>query len=513
MRDDVIISHRGSRYEIGRGPGCYAIWPAGAAHLQPIEWWPETEAGWQDAWARFTDIESRRSITEVPAASGQVVLAPSGSAPAARPGGSGYGPGADVTVADAQIPGATVPGADANVADAQRSGSAVHDAAVPWPSISGSAVPGPSATGSAGPGGTDPAAANGAIPAWAAAGLTATTLPPPGASPDRPAGPAARFGRGGRRAVVAAGLLGLGVILGIAALFPGYFGSSSLASDSSELVPHLIYLAAWTAAAVLIVMGGARQRTGALLAAGVSVVTFGLFIADTGTAASGGASLIGAGLIVSMVGWAACTAGAVVALVRGGAGRPARPRGTDMVVHLAVGLVAAIGAAIAFAPSWDRFTLRTSAGASLSITEGYAFSNPGLAIAGDVVVMAALVAVVLVATLWRPVRFGAALLAGASVPMAAQAISALIQIREPVSPYQFGLTPAQAAAIGAHITAGLTPAFWIYCAFVLGLLLTWSLMLATPAPAPPAPRPAYSQAGSGSYGPPGPFDAASSPAT
>ncbi len=472
MRDDVIISHRGARFEIGRGPGCYAIWPAGAAHLQPIEWWPETEAGWQDAWARFTDIESRRSITAV-----TQEPVPAGPEPAS---------GAEVTPSGEATAGQTATTAGQPVAPA---GQPV--ASVGQPAASAAAT-----------------VADESIPAWAAAGLAETARPGPGAPPvpgDPPgrgtppglAGPRGPLTRLGVRGAVGAGLLALGVVLGIAGLFPGYFGSSSLASQSSEYVPHLIYLAAWAAAAVLIVLGGARQRAGALLAAGTSVVTLGLFVADLGTAASGGASLIGTALIISMIGWAACTAGAVVALMRGGAGLPARPRGTDMFVHLGLGLAAAIGAAIAFAPSWDRFTLHTPA-ASQSITEGYAFANPGLTIAGDVLVMVTVVAVVLVATLWRPVRLGAALLAGAIVPLAAQAISAVIQIRAAVSPLQFGITPAQAARIGLHITSGLTPAFWIYCAFVLGLLLTWSLMLATPAPAPPAPRPrpAYGPAGS-----------------
>ena len=47
--------------------------------------------------------------------------------------------------------------------------------------------------------------------------------------------------------------------------------------------------------------------------------------------------------------------------------------------------------------------------------------------------MVTLVAVVIVAALWRPVRLGALLLAGAAIPMAAQAISALVQVSEPVS--------------------------------------------------------------------------------
>ena len=87
MHEQVIISHRGARYEIGRGTGFYGIWPAGAAHLQPIEWWPETAAGWQDAWSRFTDVEARRTIVQVtrPAAPADQHAPDQHPAPAARP--------------------------------------------------------------------------------------------------------------------------------------------------------------------------------------------------------------------------------------------------------------------------------------------------------------------------------------------------------------------------------------------------------------------------------------------
>ena len=108
-------------------------------------------------------------------------------------------------------------------------------------------------------------------------------------------------------------------------------------------------------------------------------------------------------------------------------------------------------------------------------------------IAGDVAVMVALVAVVVAAAAWRPVRYGAVLLAGAVIPMAAQAISALIAVGQPASPLQFGITPGQAARAGLTISSGLTPAFWIYCVFVVALMLTGALMLAAPAPPPPAP--------------------------
>ncbi len=156
---------------------------------------------------------------------------------------------------------------------------------------------------------------------------------------------------------------------------------------------------------------------------------------------------------------------------------------------LLVGAIAAVGTAIAFAPSWDSFTLRTAAGTSQTITAGNAFANPGLVIAGDVVVMVTVVAVVLAAAAWKPVRLGAALLAGAIVPMAAQAISAVVQIGQITPSSQFGIPPAQAGRLGLTISSGLTPAFWVYCAFVAALILTAALLVSTPAPPPPPPTP------------------------
>lgn len=72
----------------------------------------------------------------------------------------------------------------------------------------------------------------------------------------RPANPA----RMTRNARIGAGLLAVGLILGIAGLFPSYTAGVSLASNSAELVPHLIYLAAWAASGVLILFSGMRRR-------------------------------------------------------------------------------------------------------------------------------------------------------------------------------------------------------------------------------------------------------------
>ena len=367
MHENVVASHRGAKFEIGLGPGFYGIWPAGAAHIQPIEWWPETVDGWHAAWSRFTEVERRQTIR----AAGQV----SDAAGQAR----------------------------------------------------------------------------------------------------------------GPRAIIAAALLAAGVVIGIVGLFSAYFGATSLAGHADQIVPHVIYLAAWAASALLILLGGPRQQAGALLAAGTSVITLGLFFADIGTATSGGGN-VGSGLVLSLVGWAACAAGSIAAVRLAGVGAPGRPT-KRTALNLTLATVAGIGAAIAFAPSWDRYTLQTAGGASQTITAGNAFANPGLVIAGDVAVMVALVVIVIAVGLWQPIRNGAALLAGVIVPFVAQAISAVIQIVQGASPLQFGLSPSQAAGAGLTINSSLTAAFWIYCAFVTALILTWGLMLSTPAPPPPPPTP------------------------
>jgi hypothetical protein len=304
------------------------------------------------------------------------------------------------------------------------------------------------------------------------------------------AGPAGILS-GGRGALVAAVLLGVGVMLGIAGLFGDYLNGASLASQSDNLVPHVIYLVVWAASAVLIALGGSRLRVGALLATGLSIVTFGLFLADAGTPIAGGVHLAGLGLVLSLLGWLACAAGSAVAFFI----RPARsadatgtgwrrlplgrPRGAALGPAVLL-ILAGLGVAAAFAPSWDSFTVRTAAGQTQVLTAGNAFANPGAVIAGNVAVMVAVAVVVIAAALWRPARLGAVLLAGAVIPMVAQAISALVQVGEPVSATQFGFTPAQVSELGLTVSSGLTLAFWVYGAFVLVLVVSFAWMLFTP---------------------------------
>jgi hypothetical protein len=184
--------------------------------------------------------------------------------------------------------------------------------------------------------------------------------------------------------------------------------------------------------------------------------------------------------VLGLAGWLACTAGSVLAfrLRSPDAPRKLEARQRGPVVTLVIAVLAALGAAISFAPAWDSYTLHTAAGLASSLTAGNAFANPGPVIVGDVAVMVTLVMVVALAALWRPVRLGAVLLAGAAIPMAAQAISALVQVSEPVSAADFGISPAQAARLGLTISTGVTPAFWIYCTFVVALFMVggWMFM-------------------------------------
>ena len=429
MRENVTISYRGARYEIGRGEHFYGIWAAEVPQSQPLEWWPDTPEGWYGAWSRFTAIEAPGTI--IPVTPGPVPAGPATVPPTPGPVPAGLG-------AAPLVRG-------------------------PVPAGLGAA---PLALGPV------PAGPATAAPTWGTA------------SPGR--APVSGRSTG---VVISAALLIIGVVCGIAGLFPGYLGGESLAQQPPELVPHLIYLAVWGVSAALILLGGTRMRVGALLGLGASIVTFGLFFTDAGQVIADGTHVMGTGLVLGIVGWLTCAAGSAMAFRLRPEGALGKPRG-DEVGPVVMLMLAALGAAIAFAPSWDSYVLRTASGASQSVTLGNAFANPAPVIAGDVAVMVALVAVVAGAALWRPIRLGAALLAGAIIPMVAQAISAFIQVGEATSPTLFGVSPAQAAASGLTIANGLTAVFWIYCAFVVAMIASCAWMLMTPhsaVPGPPVP--------------------------
>jgi hypothetical protein len=394
--EKAVISHRGEKYEIGRGKRFYGIWVVGAPYEAPVDRWPENRDGWQQAWARYATIE---------------------------------------------VPGTIAP------VTRERKG-----------------LPLRLGRGKAGDGG--------ALVDLEGGGL----------------GHAGPRSRRGVAVLVGEALLVLGVVLGLAGLFPAYEGSQSLLSQSDQVVSHLLYVIGWALTAALVALSVARPsnaaRLGALFGLGLSAVTFGLFLADLGQVTSGDVSL-GSGLVVSLLGWLACTAGAALALAAnaGPSGLPSRPvrPGPGHAGPLALLVLAAIGTAAAFAPSWDRYVLTFAAeGTSQTITAGNAFDNPGVVIAGNVLVMAALVVVAILAALWRPPRQGALLLAGAIVPLVGDAVSALIQAGQPATPAMFGISSAQASAAGLTISTGLTGIFWVYLVFVISLLVSCAWLFTEP---------------------------------
>jgi hypothetical protein len=457
VREYVAILYRGSSYELGRGVRFYGIWPAGRPQPQPIEWWPESPEGWAGAWARFSGLEPD-AITPVGPGAGEA------PPPLAPPPWDAPGPGA--TVPAPPVPAPPVPGQTGP-------GQAAPGQTAPYQTAPDRAAPGYGPVSAYGPG-----AGHG--PGFAAPRGYGQPPPPARGSQLLPSGSRTR-------ALTAAGLLAAGVVLGIVGLFTSYLGGS-IASQPYQLVPHAIYLAAWTASALLIAAGPARQRVGALLGLGTSVVTFGLLAADLATALT--AHRPAGGMWPTLLGWLLATAGAAAGYHRAAAGAPAKPRAQETGPLLML-LLAGLGTAAAFAPSWDKFTITASNGASRTITAGNAFANPGLVIACDVLVMAALVAVVVVAALWRPARLGAALLAGATIPMAAQAISALVQLGEASPAQQVGLSPSQASAAGLTVTVGPTPVFWVYCIFVGALIACCAWLLLAPAQDPARPAAAW----------------------
>jgi hypothetical protein len=390
--EKAVISHRGEKYEIGRGKRFYGIWVVGAPYDAPVDRWPENRDGWQQAWARFASIQEPGTIEAVTRERKGLPL----RLPRRKPAGD----------------------------------------------------------------------ADGAADAAPVAG---------------------RRSRRGTALLVGEGLLVLGVVLGLVGLFPAYEGSQSLLSQWDQVVPHFCYVIGWALTAAFVALSVARPgnaaRLWSLFGLGLSAVTFGLFLADLGEVTAGAS--LGFGLVLSLISWVACTAGSALAFGANPGSpqepsRPARP-GPRHVGPLALLVLAAIGTAVAFAPSWDSYVLAfANEGTSQTITAGNAFDNPGVVIAGNVLVMVAIVVVATLAALWRPPRQGALLLAGAIVPLAADAVAALIQAGQQASPAMFGISSAQASAAGLSISTGLTGIFWVYFVFVISLLVSCAWLFTEP---------------------------------
>jgi hypothetical protein len=478
--EKAIISHRGEKYEIGRGKRFYGIWAVGAPYDAPVDRWPETRDGWGQAWMRFTAIEVPGTITTVrPQRTGlrsALNFGRSGAkADPADPAAPGQAAPGDTVAGD------TVPGA---LASRRRGGTVllVGEGLLVLGVVLSLAGLFPSYIG----GQSLLSQSDQVVPhlcyviAWAAsAGLIALSVSRPRA---------ARLG-----ALFALGLSAVTFGLFLSDLGQVTSGSGSGAALGTGLVVSLLGWLACTVGAALALVASCRDadpaRTGQTGTGPTDVAYATPGPTGYGQPGYGQPSYTQPGYAqagyaqagYAQPGYGQPGYGQAAVPVAGEAQRgwPARPTRAH-AGPLALLVLAGIGAAAAFAPSWDSYTMtQASTGTTQTYLEGNAFSYPGVMIAGSVAVMVAVIAVAALAALWRPARQGALLLAGAIVPLAAQAISALIQIKQPAYDL-FGLTQAQAKADGVTIAAGVTPIFWVYVVFVIALLVSCAWLLSTP---------------------------------
>jgi hypothetical protein len=273
--------------------------------------------------------------------------------------------------------------------------------------------------------------------------------------------------------VAAAVLLLAGVGLGIGALFPDFYhnGRGSLASHDFDLVYNIINFGGWAIAGILILLH--RRGIGAWLAAGVTVMTLGLYLVDTGFIVRYGTHLAATGFWLGQSGWLVCASGTGVALF---AARKAGMLGGIGLGPVALPLAAAvagIATAVAFVPFWDRLHFvvpSTGRSGTIARPGGNAFHNPGTVIAAYVVILTVLVLAPIVATLLRPGTIGAAALLGLIVPQVANLVSEVAFLLGSVDPTYFGASRQQAASAHAVLSLQPTPWFWAEAA-ALGLLL------------------------------------------
>ena len=503
MPEKVTISHRGARYEIGRGKRYYGIWVVGAPESAPIDRWPETREGWAQAWTRFVSIESPGTINTVEQPRSGFKLPGFGLA-GLRFGDKGTAAGPLKArlgiIAVALVGLGVVLGIIGLFPDYFTGQSLASQAEQLVPHLL-------------------------YLAGWLASGVLLL--------------------RGGGRARIGA-LLGVGVSAVTLGLFLSDLGQV-LSGESGLEAGIVISVIGWGlctagAGAGLAVRSAvltaspspapasvADATTGETLTGdqastetggtgtGTSVTESGITAADLANgdvASMGDADTLTAGrpgntdaIDTPVMGTPAgnadtpadgtpgspATAGLPADGIPGmrAAGAPATEKtGTrwggpvrPSAKHagpIALLVLGAIGTVAAFAPSWDSYTLSSSVSGTQTITAGNAFSQPGWVIAGEILVMIAVVVVAVLAALWRPMRQGAALLAGAIIPMAAQAISALIQVGQTTPASEFGLSQSQASQIGLSISNGLTPIFWVYCVFVIALLISCAWLITEP---------------------------------
>jgi hypothetical protein len=274
----------------------------------------------------------------------------------------------------------------------------------------------------------------------------------------------------GRRAL-AAGLIGLGVVISIIGLFPDFEVGVSLTQTPYELAFHAIYIAAWIGTAAWILKSRTRPGDGGLFGLVLGITALTDFVGDIAGITSSGGPGVQSGLIISMIGWLAAVAGAAVcfrfrptmtAPVQSGVVRGGSLSGTAVGLRVLL-VLAIIGVDALYLPGWFHYSIgRTSYGTN----NGWDY--PAAEIAVDAVYMLVLLVIAAVAARWRSSADGLPLLAGAAAATVAQVAVGFVTVAE--SPY----------GTGSYATdVSFTVPFWLYVVFAVGLCaaLAWAIAL------------------------------------
>lgn len=271
---------------------------------------------------------------------------------------------------------------------------------------------------------------------------------------------------------VAGGLLLLGVAVTVAGLFPVYLqGAGSLVSQADQILFHLIPVLAWAAGGVALLVGRpAPARVGAAVAAGsVWIVTF-IDLSTIGQLAVSGAGTTRLGFWLELGGNALALAGVSVGLValRRSAnlradGHKTAPRMRSLIWGLAV--TGAAATVVGYLGGWRSYFVTSAA---LHQSQTTAVSGPFDAawevFIGQVLVVAGIGLLPVVAALWERRRAGAALVTGVVAAMAGLVALTVYEVFSPVN--LADLYPGESASdlkqLRLHVVVSFT--WWFYVA-------------------------------------------------
>ena len=299
-----------------------------------------------------------------------------------------------------------------------------------------------------------------------------------------------------RLELAAGGLLLATVVLHVVAMFPTYlpFLSStpvSIASQPDQAALFAVVAAAWATALGFGLAGPRWVKVATGLAVGTAVGELGFRVSDLGEVFRYGTGLAGPGLWLMTAAWIVGAAGActAVAAVRHSSRDTAvtdPPRsGFNRWGSLAVIGVLSIASAGLFLPSWDHYTgVSSVTGRAVSFNLGNAFAEPWQIVIGNVLSALAIAALPIVAgvLMWRDRRAAVAVTGGVLSLLAAQFVSAVIQVDQAVPASIAGLSGAQARQLGLTLSLRLTGWFALDAIAALAVLVTTVVVAAAKAP-------------------------------